>query len=326
MLAVLLLFLKIIGLVLLGILGLFLAVMLLVLFTPVSYRVWVSGDSSDPGELAYRVKIQGIQLLPKKERKKRSGRKRAKKPEEAMEKPDMDHEKTEASPTQQESPEAPNAVESKVTEPKVMESQTPKLPGGEAAEPQKAVEHEVPEKILPDGKDLNKREKRLNKKERHPREKNPEKNAKKTTRKKEKSTSTADVRALLGQIRTEITDEGNQRALGHVLSELRYLLRHFGPRRMRADLAFSLGEPAGTGYAVAALALCPFSYGKDCRLLPDFEAEQFYVRGWMEVSGHVRTVHVLLILLRLLFDRDIRKILKKVRNRSKKTGGEPRRN
>ena len=310
MLAVLLLILKIIGLVLLGILGLFLAVVLLVLFTPVSYRIWVSGDSSDPGELAYRVKILGIQILPKKERKKRSGKKRKKKPDAAIEKPD-------ASPTQTERPEVPKAVESKVTEPKVMESQTPKLSGEEAVEPEmpdtKVVEPETPEKKLPDRKDLKKREKRPKKEEKHAKGKNQEKNPKK----KEKSASTADVRALLGQIRTELTDEGNQRALGHVLSELRYLLRHFGPRRVRADLGFSLGEPAGTGYVTAALAVCPFSYGKDCRILPDFEADQFYLRGWMEVSGHVRAVHALLILLRLLLDRNIRKIIKKVLQKKK---------
>lgn len=309
MLGILLLILKIIGLILLGILGLFLAVVLLVLLTPVTYRVWVSGDSGDLGQLAYRVKILGIQILPKKERKRRSGKKRTEKPGAEDEKPD-------ASPAQTENTEPPKAVEAKVTEPEM-----PKPHSEEAAAPempdQNAVEPETPEKKLPDRKHLKKREKRSKKEEKNPKEKN--------SKKKEKSTSTADVRALLGQIRTELSDEGNHRALKHVLSELRYLLRHFGPRRMRADLAFSLGEPANTGYVTAALAVCPFSYGKDCYLVPDFEAEQFYVRGWMEVGGHVRTVHMLLILLRLLLDKDIRKIIKKVRNRPNKSGAKPRR-
>ena len=314
MLGILLLILKIIGLLLLGILGLFLAVVLLVLLTPVTYRVWVSGDSGDLGQLAYRVKILGIQILPKKERKRRSGKKRTEKPGAEDEKPD-------ASPAQTENPEPPKAVEAKVTEPEM-----PKPHSEEAAAPempdQNAVEPETPEKKLPDRKHLKKREKRSKKEEKNSKEKNTKE---KNSKKKEKSTSTADVRALLGQIRTELSDEGNRRALKHVLSELRYLLRHFGPRRMRADLAFSLGEPANTGYVTAALAVCPFSYGKDCYLVPDFEADQFYVRGWLEVGGHVRTVHMLLILLRLLFDRDIRKIIKKVRNRPNNSGAKPRR-
>ena len=81
---------------------------------------------------------------------------------------------------------------------------------------------------------------------------------------------------------------------------------------MRADVCFSLGDPANTGYATAALSMCPFSYGKNCRILPDFEAEHWYVQGWLDMRGHVRAVHVLLAGLRLLFDRNVRKIIGKI--------------
>ena len=71
MIGILLMILKLIGLLLLGILGLFLVLVLLLLFLPVPYRIWVSGDSDGSSRFAYRVKLFGFQVVPRKERKQR---------------------------------------------------------------------------------------------------------------------------------------------------------------------------------------------------------------------------------------------------------------
>ena len=131
--------------------------------------------------------------------------------------------------------------------------------------------------------------------------------------KKQEKKFSEGVRDTMKRIRTELTDEGNRRAVLHLLREVKKLLRHIGPRRVMADVSFSLGDPANTGYATAALSVCPFVYGKKCRITPDFVTEELYIRGWMDVRGHVRIIHVVAVGLRLLFDRDIRRIIKKLR-------------
>jgi hypothetical protein len=120
-------------------------------------------------------------------------------------------------------------------------------------------------------------------------------------------------RQKLQSIHRELIDEGNHRALAHVLSEAAYLLRHFGPRKVKGEVSFSLGDPANTGYATAALSLCPFAYN-GCGIYPDFESEKMYVTGELDVRGHVRLVHALHSGLGLLLDKDIRKFIHKVRN------------
>lgn len=278
MIGIVLLILKVIGLLLLCILGLFLVLVLLVLFVPIPYRIWVSGDSGKIEELSYRVKIFGIQVFPPGERKKRRVKqKRREKPAEVTQ--------TETEGTTGAGQETDANGRQETVQ--------------EASQRQDAPQTDLPvETAEQDAQYKQKGHKRP-----------------KTLKKKEKNAAGRDIRSMLGQLRTELTDEGNRRALGHLLSEIRYLLHHFGPRHVRADVSFSLGDPANTGYVTAALSVCPFTYGKGCRIIPDFEAEQLYLRGWMDVRGHVRTVHVFIIGLRLLLDKDIRKIIRKIRKR-----------
>ena len=271
MLGIVLMILKIIGLLLLCILGLFFVLVLLVLFLPVSYRVWVNGDSGDIGQLVCRVKIFGIQVYPRKKGEKRKAKRvrgrtqQIKTGDEQRE--DADHK--------------PADMQVSVSEPQTDTSQA-------SAQTQASKEAAKGEKDT--------------KKQKRP----------KASKKKEKTDAGRDVRGMLQKLHAEFTDEGNRRALRHLLAEIRYLLRHFGPRRVCADVEFSLGDPANTGYATAALSICPFTYGKHCHIIPDFEAEQLYLRGWLDVRGHVRCIHMLVVGIRLLSDKDIRKIIRKV--------------
>lgn len=276
MLGILLMILKVIGLLLLGILGLFLALLVLVLILPVPYHVWVSGDTNALDQFAYRIKIFGIQFLPKKERdrrKKRHGMAKKQVPEEA-------------SRSAEEQPE----------------SQTRQITGD--SRPTGEGETTVSQQTTGEPSKMESRKEENNHKTKPKRQR--------SGKKKEKNSSGKDLRAIWDRVRTELADEGNHRAIRHVFSEIRYLLSHFGPRRVHADVGFSLGDPANTGYATALLSVCPFSYGKDTRILPDFELQELYLRGWMDLRGHVRMIHVLVTGIRLLFDKDIRNVLKKV--------------
>ena len=285
MLGILLMILKVIGWLLLAILGLLLAVVCLVLFVPVPYRVWVNGSPEDDPVICCKVKVFGIQVFPRKSKKAKAGD-----TTEAAE----TAEPSEVTAAPQESPGVSNDPETAAQQAAQEES---------AAQPQ----HAGTDTENTDNSDTSS-------------DKNTDQNsAKKETEtaqpseKKQEKKFSEGVRDTMKRIRTELTDEGNRRAVLHLLREVKKLLRHIGPRRIMADVSFSLGDPANTGYATAALSVCPFVYGKKCRITPDFVTEELYIRGWMDVRGHVRIVHVVAAGLRLLFDRDIRRIIKKLR-------------
>ena len=241
--------------------------MLLVLFLPVPYHVWVNGDLAQPDEFVYRIKILGIQILPKKERRPHRKKRRQLKKQAQ-----------------------PNAVDQTV------DSEASNSKKSDAASEFQPLKDDQQTAVS------------------EQKERNTEKKQKrqKAAPKKEKHRSAQNIRATWERVQAELTDEGNHRAFRHVFSELRYLLSHYGPGRVRADIIFSLGDPANTGYVTALLSVCPFSYGKDTRIIPDFEIQELYLRGWLDVRGHVRTIHVLIAGLRLLLDKDIQGVWKKV--------------
>lgn len=275
MMGIVLMILKVIGLLLLGILGLFVFLLLLVLFVPVPYRVWVSSALEPEPKIACQVKIFGIQVFPRKVHAGKHAEKKEKR-----------RSKRGNSAQDEQQPMVQTADE----------ASEPLQPQGQTEKKTENTNNKDTNKVTM--KDSNKkREKpgRQKKRGKPLRQEQPQK----------------DFRSMWNTLRSELTDEGNRRALRHVLSELRYLLRHLGPRKVKADADFSLGDPANTGYVTAALSICPFSYGKGCQIIPDFQAETMYLKGWLEVRGHVRMVHCLSSGLRLLFDKNIRKIIHK---------------
>ena len=49
------------------------------------------------------------------------------------------------------------------------------------------------------------------------------------------------------------------------------------------------------------------------RGIPDFESEDIYLKGTFSIKGKVRLIHVLLVALRVFFDKEVRLVLAKVR-------------
>ena len=123
-----------------------------------------------------------------------------------------------------------------------------------------------------------------------------------------------DFRGLAERIRKEWQDETNRSALKLLWRELRLLLKHFHPRKIKVDAAFSTGEPDTTGQALGAISLIPAVYRYQIHLVPDFEADRFYFRGTFDIRGHVRGVHAIILLYHLIKDKNIRSIIQRYRN------------
>lgn len=113
-------------------------------------------------------------------------------------------------------------------------------------------------------------------------------------------------------IKQELTDEHNKSVVKKICSELLYMLRHFKFRKLVTDLSFSTGDPAFTGQVFGVLCMIPVLYRYDFKMIPDFETEEFYVKGTFLVEGKVRLIHILIACLRLIFDKEVRLVVKKI--------------
>lgn len=311
-LSALLWLLKIAGILLLAVLVAALAALLFVLFVPVRYRV--SGfqeEAVENGEKpAFRMELQASWLLKlfrfrlqygkeglayrffiawleplkllagRKERKARKAEKQ----------------KTE-----------PEKTELQKTEPEKTEPEKKESAGSGEIKPDLDLEEKKPE----DHK----------RKKKKPQKAEPEKEKRKKRgsgrqRKQKKSagekSKTAKLREKARNLHAQVTDEGNRRAGLHAWTELCYLLGHYKPNRLKADIAFSLGDPALTGEALGALSLTPFVYRYPCHITPDFSAETFYIRGNVHMRGKVAVWRFALSAWRLYRDKELRRLLRQL--------------
>lgn len=114
------------------------------------------------------------------------------------------------------------------------------------------------------------------------------------------------------KVKEIVTDTKNQYAVKRLWEELLYLLKHFGFRKIHTELTFALADPALTGQVLGVLCMMPFLYQYDFHIFPDFESESYYIRGSYDVKGRIRLIFLLVTAIRLLADKDIRSFLKKL--------------
>ncbi len=120
----------------------------------------------------------------------------------------------------------------------------------------------------------------------------------------------ATLREMLARFRAWAMQEATRAALLAACRELLYLLRHFSPREAAGEIAFSLGDPSQTGLACGAAGmLFPFWERYQIQVEPDFQADSIYAKGEVSLTGHIRIVHFLVSLVRLICNRDVRKMI-----------------
>lgn len=123
------------------------------------------------------------------------------------------------------------------------------------------------------------------------------------------------IRGMIKNIRITVTkgkklltDQRNQQAFSHLKDELFYLLRILMPTKMKLTAQFSTGEPDTTGQVLGILAMFPIGYQNRWNITPDFTAEEFYLEGDTDIRGHVFPVQVVRMLIRILMDKNCRRL------------------
>ncbi len=126
---------------------------------------------------------------------------------------------------------------------------------------------------------------------------------------REKSTKKGRLKGV-NRLWSELKNDENK-ALYHIcLNELKYLCRHFGPRGMKGELEFSLGNPEYTGLFLGIISLFPVLYTKGFHIIPDFISEKIYLFGDIKIYGHVRIWHFARTFLHLVKNKKFRELLK----------------
>lgn len=99
-------------------------------------------------------------------------------------------------------------------------------------------------------------------------------------------------------------------AVENVFGQLWYLLKKIKPSKVEGDVVFGTGDPAATGQAIGAIAVLYGFLPEKLHITPDFEEQKY--EGNIRVKGKLRLIHVVVIAVRLIADRNFRYVVKKV--------------
>lgn len=112
-----------------------------------------------------------------------------------------------------------------------------------------------------------------------------------------------------------IKDESNQKTFRLLLRQLKKLVRHILPTKAEGKAVIGFEDPATTGKILAGLGLLYAWYGDKIEITPVFGETVLEVEG--DVKGRVRAGTILLCCVRMLLNKNFRRILRKL----KKSGG-----
>jgi hypothetical protein len=109
---------------------------------------------------------------------------------------------------------------------------------------------------------------------------------------------------------SNIFSDTNSKAFKRLLKKLKKLidLFHFSLRGTEVDFAFS--DPSLTGKTTGILALFPFTYSEDVRIMPHFDWDETKVNGQINLKGRIILFKVLILVLQVYKDKEMMGLFK----------------
>ena len=120
------------------------------------------------------------------------------------------------------------------------------------------------------------------------------------------------IKNCIYKLKREYSDERNKAALLKIKKELFIILKRICPRRLKLTMVYSTGSPDTTGISLGILACFPVGYTNRWRITPDFESENPYAKGSFDIKGHVIVISILAATLRILFDKNCRRLYNRI--------------
>lgn len=308
--------LKVIGIILLVVLALILAVVLCVLFVPVKYRAVGSFDNTDIRVKAHVSWILHLFALHIEYAREADGYIRlafVKKKlfedsdsdyEEYEEESDYENDEYDEKPAESDSgadnyetlyidsmdddaKEEDKVSENTGNKPEIPVDESEHITDEQTEDESAAQTHQ---------KTYKKRDKKLHKK----------------SHKKQFKDKSEKIKTGIDKLKREYSDERNKAAFSHLKKELFIILKRICPRRLRLTMVYSTGSPDTTGISLGILACFPVGYTNRWRITPDFESEKPYAKGSFDIKGHVIVISILAATLRILFDKNCRRLYNRI--------------
>lgn len=115
------------------------------------------------------------------------------------------------------------------------------------------------------------------------------------------------IREIYGKIKNIkefLTEEAHIQAFLRLKKEMLFFIRKIKPDKIKGYLRFGLEDPYNTGRVLAALSvLYPF-YGEHFQVYPEFERE--IIEGDLHFKGRIHLIHLLLVLGRAYLDTHVK--------------------
>jgi hypothetical protein len=305
MLHIFLMILKILGIIVLCLLALLILSLCLILFVPIVFEgevkntdsfslkgkiswlvIGAKGIIDYQEELNFSLRIFGVRIFPKKEKRKKN-------PEEEKNTGKKKSEKEEERQLQEKKEEQAEPY----FEIKESDSEKERRISPEAGEKQ--------------NKDSLSEEKKHDKKHRIFSKKKIARRKKKKNVKREKKGS-----AIFAKIKQYLGDEKFKEALMKAVSYLFDFLRKIHIKEAEGELAFSLGAPDLTGQSLGLISMFPFAYSKKLSIDADFLVDDPYFKGNLKMGGSLQLIYVLIFIIRLVRDKQIRKVISSIQGKS----------
>lgn len=105
-------------------------------------------------------------------------------------------------------------------------------------------------------------------------------------------------------IKEFLMDETHIQAFLRLKKELLFFIRKIKPDKINGYLRFGLEDPYNTGRVLAALSMLYPFYGEHFQVYPEFERE--IIEGDIYFKGRIHLVHLLLVLGRAYFDKNVK--------------------
>lgn len=134
----------------------------------------------------------------------------------------------------------------------------------------------------------------------------------KKSHKKQFKDKSEKIKNCIYKLKREYSDERNKAAFLHLKKELFIILKRICPRKLKLIMVYSTGSPDTTGISLGILACFPVGYTNRWRITPDFESEKPYAKGSFDIKGHVIVISILAATLRILFDKNCRRLYNRI--------------
>lgn len=295
--------LKVIGIILLVVLALILTALLCILLVPVKYRAVGSFDNTDIRAKAHVSWLFHLFALHIEYADETDGyirlafvKKKLFDNYEALDDDDMD----EAAKTETEDKISENTVD----ESKIPAEESEHITDEQAEDECTARTHNEYRSVTDENQHIKQQTK--------PTHKKTYKKPHKKSHKKQFKDKSDKIKNCIYKLKREYSDERNKAAFLHLKKELFIILKRICPRRLKLTMVYSTGSPDTTGISLGILACFPVGYTNRWRITPDFESEKPYAKGSFDIKGHVIVISILAATLRILFDKNCRRLYNRI--------------